>query len=103
MSQEITTLQSQHGDFFTPAFRILVDGKDLLTNYYMEIASVQVDNTLKGADRFAFTVNSTFNFETREFEHLQTTFGFGKPVEMRAQRAAVFFGRSRITDAIGGR
>lgn len=82
MSQEITTLQSQHGNFFTPVFRILVDGKDLLTNYYMEIASVQVDNTLKGADRFAFTVNSTFNFETREFEHLQTTFEFGKPVEI---------------------
>jgi phage protein D len=82
MSQEITALQSQHGDFFTSAFRIQVDGKDLLTNYYMEIASVQVDNTLKGADRFAFTVNSTFNFETREFEHLQTTFAFGQPVEI---------------------
>ena len=82
MSEEITTLQGRYGDFFTPAFRILVDGKDLLTNYYMEIANVQVDNTLKGADRFAFTVNSTFNFETREFEYLQTTFGFGKPVEI---------------------
>jgi uncharacterized protein len=82
VSQEITTLQSQHGDFFTPAFRIQVDGKDLLKNYYMEIASVQVDNTLKGADRFSFTVNSTFNFERREFEHLKDTFDFGKPVEI---------------------
>jgi uncharacterized protein len=82
MSQEITTLQQSHGNFFTPAFRILVDGKDLLTNYYMEIASVQVDNTLKGADRFSFTVNSTFNFENREFQHLKDTFEFGKPVEI---------------------
>lgn len=82
MSQEITALQQQHANFFVPAYRILVDGKDLLTNFYMEIASVQVDNTLKGADRFAFTVNSTFNFESREFEHLQTTFAFGKPVEI---------------------
>jgi len=82
MSQEITQLQQSHGNFFVPAFRILVDGKDLLTNYFMEIASVQVDNTLKGADRFTFTLNSTFNFENREFQHLRDTFDFGKPVEI---------------------
>jgi phage protein D len=82
MSQDITALQQSHGNFFTPAFKILVDGKDLLTNYYMEIASVQVDNTLKGADRFSFTVNSTFNFENREFQHLKDTFELGKPVEI---------------------
>jgi len=82
MTQDITALQQEHGNFFTPAYRILVDSKDLLTNYYMEIANVQVDNTLKGADRFSFTVNSTFNFEKREFDHLRDTFAFGKPVEI---------------------
>jgi len=30
MSQEITTLQKEHGGFFTPAYRILVDGKERL-------------------------------------------------------------------------
>ncbi len=83
MSQDFTALQQKHSGLFTPAFSILVDGQDLLTKYCMEIASVQVDNTLKGADRFSFTVNSTFNFQNRKFEHLEDTFAFGKPVEIR--------------------
>ncbi|HET9532618.1 MAG TPA: contractile injection system protein, VgrG/Pvc8 family [Blastocatellia bacterium] len=80
MTTTITQLEEKHRNFYAPAFRILVNGKDLLSEMFMEIASVQVDNTLKGADRFSFTVNSTFNFQTREFEHLTDLFAFGSPV-----------------------
>jgi uncharacterized protein len=80
MTQAITQLETKHRNFYAPAFQILVDGQDLLTSLFMEIASVQVDNTLKGADRFSFTVNSTFNFQTREFEHLADLFSFGASV-----------------------
>lgn len=80
MTQTIQGLEKTHQNFYVPAYRILVDGKDLLTQLYMEIASVQVDNTLKGGDRFSFTVNSGFDFEAREFAHLTDVFGFGKSV-----------------------
>jgi hypothetical protein len=80
MTMTMTDLERAHQNFYVPAYQILVDGKDLLMDKYMEIASVQVDNTLKGADRFTFTVNSTFNFEKREFAHLTDLFAFGKPV-----------------------
>lgn len=96
MSLEIMDLQQGYGNFFTPSFQILVDQQDLLVVHHMEIVSVQVENTLKGMDRFSFTVNSTFNFESREFtaatvpgvapnrrvDHLRDTFAFGKPVEI---------------------
>lgn len=75
-------LEEKYGNFHVPAFKILVDGKDLLSHYFMEIASVQVDNTLEGADRFSFVVNSTFNFQNREFAHLDDVFKFGNSVEI---------------------
>ena len=53
MALTIQNLEEKYGNFYVPAFKVLVDGKDLLSHYFMEIASVQVDNTLQGADRFS--------------------------------------------------
>jgi len=80
MSQTIQQLEQTHKGFYVPSYEILVNNQDLLKELYMEIASVQVDNVLKGGDRFSFTVNSTFNFEDRDFEHLEDTFAFGNSV-----------------------
>jgi phage protein D len=80
MTETIKELEKKHENFYVPAYQILVDGKNLLTQLYMEISSVQIDNTLKGGDRFSFTVNSGFDFENREFAHLTDVFGFGKSV-----------------------
>jgi phage protein D len=68
-----------------------VNNQDLLRQLFLEIASVQVDNTLKGADRFSFTVNSAFNFEQRDFRLdppqafplISDLFAFGNAVEIR--------------------
>lgn len=80
MTTTITELEKRHRNFYAPAFQILVNGKDLVTALFLEVASVQVDNTLEGADRFSFTVNGAFDFEKREFEHLADLFTFGNPV-----------------------
>ena len=81
MTLTIENLEAAHQNFYVPAYRIIVDDDDLLKDLYMEIASVEVDNTLKGADRFSFSVNSTFDFEKREFAQLiDDVFAFGKPV-----------------------
>jgi Bacteriophage probable baseplate hub protein len=82
MTMTITELEKHYHDFYVPAFLIKVDGKDLLADLFLEIASVQVDNTLKGMDRFSFTINSTFNFQSREFAHLTDLFAFGNSVEI---------------------
>jgi phage protein D len=83
---EITVLERRHHAFYAPAYRILVNGSDLLTSELVEITTVQVDSTLEGADRFSFTVNSSFDFSRREFvtrrgyDQLQNLFAFGAEV-----------------------
>src|SRR5215207_4702012 len=80
MTKTFVQVEETHLGFYVPSFEILVNKKDLVRHLYMEVSSVQVDNVLKGGDRFSFTVNSTFNFEEKDFEHLEDTFGFGNSV-----------------------
>jgi uncharacterized protein len=82
MTKTITQLEAEHRNFYAPAFQIKVDGVDLLYDLFLEIVSVEVDNTLEGADRFSFTVNSSFNVQYREFDHLEDVFGFGNVVDI---------------------
>ncbi len=83
MTATLTDLEKKHLNLYVPAYQIKVDDKDLLRKLYMEIASVTVDNTLKGADRFSFVVNSNFDFKSRQFAHLTDVFAFGNSVEIR--------------------
>lgn len=80
MTKTFEEVETTHLGFYVPSFEILVNKKDLVKHLYMEVSSVQVDNVLKGGDRFSFTVNSNFNFEERDFEHLEDTFAFGNAV-----------------------
>jgi phage protein D len=82
MTQTFVELEDIHNNLYVPTFQLLVQGMDVVSDLFMEIASVQVDNTLKGADHFTFTVNSTFDLEQREFAHLSDLFAFGSPVEI---------------------
>jgi len=83
MTLTFTQLEEAHKNFYVPTYKILVNERDLLEDEFMEISSVQVDNTLKGADHFTFIVNSDFNFAQREFGFLFDLFAFGSPVEIR--------------------
>lgn len=82
MTMTFEELEAAHQNFYVPAYQIVVNEQDLLRKKYMEISSVQVDNTLKGADRFTFTVNSDFDFKKSEFTFLFDLFAFGNPVEI---------------------
>jgi uncharacterized protein len=82
MTLDFTELENAHNNLYAPAFSVKVNRQDVLSTFFLEIASVQVDNTLEGMDRFAFTVNGTFDFEQREFEHLEDVFSFGTAVEI---------------------
>lgn len=83
MTQTFIELEAKHQNLYVPAFLLKVKEQDVVRQLFMEITSVQVDNTLKGADRFSFTVNGTFDLEKRQFAHLSDLFAFGSPVEIR--------------------
>jgi uncharacterized protein len=52
--------------FYVPAFSIQVGDKELL-NENVEIFSVSVNNTLKGADDFSFTINNPIDPKGKDF------------------------------------
>jgi phage protein D len=79
----IVQLETQHEQFYAPTVQVLVDQRDLMKDEGLEIASVQIDNTLKGADQFSFTINNIFDLSRREFIKLKGLFEMSKPVEIR--------------------
>jgi phage protein D len=65
-------IEKRHNNFYVPAFRIRVgkDQKDLL-QLNVEIFSVTVNNTLKGADDFSFTVNNPIDLGADDYRYLK--------------------------------
>ena len=90
-------------NFYVPAFSIEVNGKELLKEG-VEIFNVKVNNTLKGADDFSFTVNNpkvveTTKFEDTEFRHLKNQlFKVGSNVTIKMG----YGDRSRLKSVISG-
>jgi phage protein D len=82
MSLELTQLEAQHANLYVPTYRVLVNGQDLLNQLFLQVPSVQVDLALDGMHRFSFTVNSTFDIQRREFDHLDDVFTFGNAVDV---------------------
>ena len=62
---DIVALEKKYQNLYAPAFEILVEGQDIL-KAGVEVISVNVDNTLDGADTFSFTVFNAFNPIDRE-------------------------------------
>ena len=93
--------------FYVPAFSIEVEGprgKKELLDEGVEIFSVTVNNTLKGADDFSFTINNpkdvdTSKFLSTEFRHLKDQlFKVGSKVTIRMG----YGDRSRLKSVISG-
>jgi phage protein D len=76
----IAELELKYQNFYVPASRVTVDGQDLL-QAGVEVASLSVDNTLQGGDRFSFTVNNAFDAIARELRW-PDLFAYGKRVEI---------------------
>lgn len=79
---DITALERNYKNFYTPAAQVLVNGKDLLRQG-VEVASTTVDNSLQGADQFTFVVNNAFDITNRELLWLDELFTFGNRVEIK--------------------
>lgn len=67
MALKILEIEKASKDFYAPASQVLVDGQDVVRDLYLELTSVQVDQTLEGADRFSFVINNGFDVSKREF------------------------------------
>lgn len=79
---DFTKLEKKYGDFYAPGFEIEIEGENIVRKG-VEIVSLNVDNTLSGADRFSFTVNNVFDISKRELMWLDELFSFGKKVAIK--------------------
>jgi uncharacterized protein len=88
MALTIPDIEKQRQNFYAPAFNVLVGQDSLVRNFKLEIASVQVDMALKGADRFSFVINNAFDIAKQEFIRVQGKtvpefFEFGRSIDVR--------------------
>ncbi|MDJ0747486.1 MAG: hypothetical protein QNJ32_29675 [Xenococcaceae cyanobacterium MO_167.B27] len=94
---DIKTLESEYQKFYTPTFKILVgeNGEEKernIVNKGVEVISLNVDNTLDGADTFSFTVFNAFDITNKDITKKEvlwfgddddSLFKFGKQVEIK--------------------
>jgi phage protein D len=86
----LETLEQRYGDFYVPAFKVVVDRKDLVRDLFLTVTAAEVDLKEKAAGRFSFTVANAFDWTSRAFvagEGQQRTklldlFKFGAAVEI---------------------
>jgi len=63
----IRQIEQDRKSFYAPAFNIVIDDNSLVQDFKLEITSVQVNQTLGGADHFSFVINNGFDVAQREF------------------------------------
>jgi phage protein D len=64
---ELADLASNYGEFYAPAFRIVVSGRDLLRDDLVAVSQVEADLVLGGTGNFTFTVVNSFDDDTHAF------------------------------------
>ena len=103
---DLEALETKHGDYYVPAFKVAVDGKDLVRELFLTVTSAEVDLKERTAGRFTFTVANAFDWESRAFIasgqakqiDLIERFAFGSPIE-------IFFGYgepSKLSSMLSG-
>ena len=88
---DIVAIEQRYQNLYAPTFEILVEGQDLL-KAGVEVISVNVDNTLDGADTFSFSIFNAFDPINREISsfvenvlvfdaEVEIKFGYGSQIK----------------------
>lgn len=74
-------LAKKYYDFYAPAFKVKVEGTDLLQEG-MEISALTVDTSVNKADSFSFVVNNAFDIVQKDFKWLTEYLEVGKEIQI---------------------
>jgi phage protein D len=75
---EFAALAGKYNNFYAPNYHVLIEGKDILREHFIEITRVSFEDTLEGADKFTFSINDPgIEWLDRDF------FEPGKEVEIK--------------------
>lgn len=64
---ELSTLSSQYGNFYAPAFSVRIGRTDLTRDMLLAISQIELDLVLGAAARFTFTIVNAYNFMDHAF------------------------------------
>lgn len=64
---QLADLATEYGQFYTPAFRIVVSGRDLMRDDLVAVSQVEADLVLGATGNFSFTVVNSFDDEQHAF------------------------------------
>jgi phage protein D len=64
---DLTDLATEYGQFYTPAFRIVVSGRDLMRDDLVAVSQVEADLVLGGTGNFSFTIVNSFHDDRHAF------------------------------------
>lgn len=72
---ELADLANEYGQFYTPGFRIVVCGRDLMRDDLVAVSQVEADLVLGATGNFSFTVVNSFDDDQHAFRT-----GTGQPL-----------------------
>ncbi|MCD6482268.1 MAG: phage late control D family protein [Candidatus Izimaplasma sp.] len=103
---EIMKAMDKYSDFNAPAYKILIQGTDIVTKEYMAITKVEVETNTKEADFASFVVSNAYDRSKAVFEWSDKYFLPGEKVEIKMgyvdKLETVFIGViSSVTFSIG--
>ena len=55
---ELVALAKKYNNFYAPNYHVLLDGKDILREHFVELTNVSCDDLLDGADSFSFSISA---------------------------------------------
>src|SRR5688572_4955534 len=64
---DLPSLEARYGNFYAPAFKVKVGGKDLVRDLFLSVTQVEVDLEQSAAGHYSFTIANAFDWEAREF------------------------------------
>ncbi|BEP29031.1 phage late control D family protein [Helicovermis profundi] len=76
-------LLKKYGDMGAPAFKVLIDGTDIVLKEYMAITKITVETNIDKADFVQFIVSNAYEVDKSSFKWTDKYFLPGKKVEIK--------------------
>ena len=82
-SYDFHALEKKYSGFRAPAFKIMIEGKDIVTKEYMGIGELTVENSIDKASIFNFTVINGYEMQKSSFKWVEDYLTVGKKIEIK--------------------
>lgn len=82
-SYEFATLEKKYSGFRAPAYKIFINGKDVVQKEHIGIEEIYVENSIDKADFFSFTVVNAYKFDKSIFEWQENALTIGSKIEIK--------------------